>query len=102
MATDYTLLAGILLIITLLMDWRQTLDIKNHQGFKELNPILGDHPSDLKIHIYFSAWIFIVAVACMFVDGDNPRAALLVICMIRTAQELFVISKNKKLGLRIL
>jgi len=38
---------------TLLLDYSQTRDIKNHPGMYETNPILGKHPSDDKIATYF-------------------------------------------------
>lgn len=38
---------------TLLVDYNQTLDIKNHPGMYETNPILGQHPSDARIRNYF-------------------------------------------------
>ena len=41
--------------VLLLLDYGQTLDIKNHPGMYERNPILGDHPSDARIRNYFLA-----------------------------------------------
>ena len=38
---------------TLLMDYGQSRDIKNHPGHYETNPILGPHPHDDKIMAYF-------------------------------------------------
>lgn len=40
---------------TLLLDYAQTKDIKNHPGHYETNPILGRHPSDDRIALYFVA-----------------------------------------------
>jgi hypothetical protein len=40
---------------TLLLDYSQTRDIKNHAGMYEINHILGQHPSDAKIRNYFLA-----------------------------------------------
>lgn len=36
-------------------DYQQTLDIKNHPGMYEMNPVLGKHPSDTAISAYFIA-----------------------------------------------
>lgn len=36
-----------------LVDWGQTLDIENHPGLYETNPILGKHPSRGKINAMF-------------------------------------------------
>ncbi|MBI1755049.1 hypothetical protein HY250_01825 [Candidatus Azambacteria bacterium] len=35
-------------------DWHQTRDLKNQPGTYETNPILGRHPSDGKIDLYFA------------------------------------------------
>jgi hypothetical protein len=35
------------------VDWGQTRDIRNHNGRKELNPILGPHPSNAEVNRYF-------------------------------------------------
>lgn len=42
-----------LVYTTLLLDAAQTLDIKNHPDLYETNPLLGRHPSDVKIVAYF-------------------------------------------------
>lgn len=39
------------------VDRCQTRDIKNHSNLQEENPILGKHPSDEKIDLYFSLLI---------------------------------------------
>ena len=36
------------------LDWGTTLDIENHPNKKELNPILGNHPSRNEIHTYMA------------------------------------------------
>jgi hypothetical protein len=43
----------LLVYTTLLLDASQTLDIKNHPELHESNPLLGRHPSDVKIVAYF-------------------------------------------------
>lgn len=42
-----------LVYTTLMLDAAQTLDIKNHPELYETNPLLGRHPSDVKIVSYF-------------------------------------------------
>jgi hypothetical protein len=37
-----------------LADYGLTMDIKRHPGLRELNPILGAHPSDAKVTVYFA------------------------------------------------
>ena len=53
-------------LILLFIDYRQTLDIKNHEGYFEINPILGKHPGDSKITIYFIICAVIAAVVPYF------------------------------------
>lgn len=36
-------------------DWGQTLDIENHPGHFETNPILGSHPTRGEINTYFAS-----------------------------------------------
>lgn len=43
----------------LLVDYGQTLDIKNHPGSYETNPLLGKHPSDEQIRRHFGAALVI-------------------------------------------
>ena len=42
-------------MVVAVADYRQTLDIRNHPGYHEQNPLLGDHPSDVKVRNYFLA-----------------------------------------------
>ena len=34
-------------------DWGTTLDIKNYDNMYEMNPIMGRHPRDSTVHLYF-------------------------------------------------
>ncbi|MGZ3159365.1 MAG: hypothetical protein ACXU7H_09790, partial [Burkholderiaceae bacterium] len=43
----------LLVYTTFALDAAQTFDIKNHPDLYEKNPLLGRHPSDLKIGAYF-------------------------------------------------
>lgn len=43
----------LLVYTTLMLDAAQTLDIKNHPDLHETNPLLGRHPSDVKVVAYF-------------------------------------------------
>ena len=52
-----------------LMDYRQTSNIDN-EGGRELNPILGSHPTQGDINIYFLlTGLAVVGAACLF---DEP------------------------------
>ena len=52
MLLTYILIIGV--IILLVVDCLTTLDIKNHPDMYETNLILGPHPSDSKILVYFA------------------------------------------------
>lgn len=41
------------LTLSQFVDWRYTLDIKNHGNVCENNPILGKYPSDQQVDTYF-------------------------------------------------
>lgn len=38
-----------------LIDWRQTMDIPRHPEQYETNVVLGKHPSNSRIHLYFAS-----------------------------------------------
>lgn len=40
--------------LTYAIDMLQTLDIKNHVGHEESNPLLGKHPADARVVGYFA------------------------------------------------
>ena len=39
--------------VTHLIDWGQTLEIARNPGYKELNPILGEYPTEAEVNRYF-------------------------------------------------
>ncbi len=42
-------------LFSLSTDWKQTLEIaKNPDKYSEANPILGEHPDERKVHMYFA------------------------------------------------
>jgi hypothetical protein len=59
-----------------LADMMQSLDIKNHPGHHEANPILGPHPNDGQVLAYFAAEAGLhYAVTKALYDGDAPMWA---------------------------
>ena len=55
----------ILFVITLaslIVDMSQTLRIKNNPYLHETNLILGMHPTDIKVIVYFIFWILAVII----------------------------------------
>jgi hypothetical protein len=80
---------------TLAIDMHQTFKIKNHPGMMEMNPVLGQHPSDLKIALYTGGWMVASAVACLVLPPPWRWMAMLAI----TSVELMAIQNNYHNGL---
>jgi hypothetical protein len=82
---------------TILVDWRQTQDIRNHAGYYEkMNGILGSHPSNTKINVYF-----VVATAAQYMIADAlPEGYRTAWIGSGVLFELNVTSKNKSIGLK--
>lgn len=53
-----------------LVDYGQTRDIKNHVGYYETNPLLGKHPSDVRIRNYFAGVIVGSAVVTYLLPSN--------------------------------
>jgi hypothetical protein len=90
-------IAAIVVCVLLILDCLQTLDIKNHAGFTEINLLLGEHPSDRKIVIYFLTWIVLLCVLVRFL----PDMAMWLILGVVGAVEVNCLVSNYKLGLRL-
>jgi hypothetical protein len=82
--------------MSLIADYAQTRDIKNHQGFYETNPLLGRNPSDSRIRNYFiSSALIHTGIAY------NMKPAMRKDFQYATiALQVAVILHNKKIGLR--
>jgi hypothetical protein len=81
----------------LLWDSRQTLDIKNHPGYTEINILLGKHPGDIKIIVYFILASALYAyVALQILTG----AWLYVWLAGWAAMEIWCIQNNLRIGLK--
>lgn len=86
-------------LILLFIDYRQTLDIKNHEGYFEINPILGKHPSDTKITIYFIICAAIVAAVPYFFL--TPLTYQILWFVFWVGMETWAIQNNIRIGLKI-
>ena len=86
-----------LVLTTYAIDCLQTLDIKNHPGMREINPVLGEHPSDKRIVGYFAVMsVLHVGIARALPEGWRGVWQYSTI-----AFEIAVINRNKTLGIRI-
>lgn len=86
-----------IILILLFVDFRQTIDIKNHPGMYEINPILGKHPSDTKITIYFILSSIIFAIVALFLQ----EPAKFIWLAVWAGMEVWAIQNNIKHGLKI-
>lgn len=70
--TSDTVLSVAAVALTVI-DWSQTRHIANDpQGHKELNPILGPHPSQSSVDIYFPVTLAIGGAVAYFVPSWRP------------------------------
>jgi hypothetical protein len=81
---------------TLLLDYSQTKDIKNHPNLYEKNPILGKHPTDKKINKYFLS----VGIAHTLVAYNLPPDYRKTFQYATIGIEIVQIVKNRQLNLR--
>ena len=87
-------------------DTLQTLDIKNHKGMYETNPILGKHPSDANVIGYFIG-TFAIHTGVSYYLPDllfEPKTASLFrkgIITLSIGVESAVIYNNYQIGVRI-
>jgi hypothetical protein len=86
------------LAVLLVLDCRQTLRIKDHPDIWETNPILGKHPSDSRIKIYFAICVIGLPLAGFFISGINHIFGFAWL-LIWAAIEVKMILSNYKLGL---
>lgn len=78
-------------------DWRQTLDIENHAGLYEINPILGRYPSDSEINRYFLATALLHTGAAYLL----PPAWRRLFQKLTIGLEAGTVERNYRLGLSV-
>ena len=88
---DNTILA-VTSTLGLVLDWGQTLNVR-----REINPILGPHPSRGAINRYFLTCV--VANVGLGMLLPNPYRTVLFVGV--TAVETFTVSRNVSLGVRL-
>jgi hypothetical protein len=97
------ILCVVLAIVTLLLDWFQTLTIAGHPDrFSEVNPILGKHPSKLGVSVYFIACMLlaIVVAATLYISDHHIIGMCLAIAL--ALFEACVVIRNKIHGVGLL
>lgn len=81
----------IVAVALLALDWKQTLRIaKLPEPYHETNWVLGRHPSDRRIGIYFSSWI----AATILVAIWFPAPLGLIACAIMVVVEGYQTTVN--------
>ena len=82
--------------LALMADWAQTRDIST-TGRKELNPILGDHPSLSKVNIYFASIILVTNIIGEYVLPKRHKKTWYAIVVIA---EGVVVARNLNIGVK--
>lgn len=87
---------AILLIAICILDWKQTLMIaRNPDRFVELNPILGAHPTEDQVALYFT-WVILLIVLLAALVPPQLLYYIFGICIL---VESWVVWRNRKIGL---
>jgi hypothetical protein len=83
------------MLVLLWADWTQTQTIARNPGtWRELNPILGAHPSPAAVSLYF----IVVAIAAVLFVQIRHRLIVPALCCMIVVQAAFV-GRNIYLGL---
>jgi len=86
-----------ILIAICILDWKQTLMIaRNPDKFLELNPILGAHPTEDWVALYF-IWVILLILSLAWLV---PTPLLYYIFGICIPVESWVVWRNRKIGLK--
>jgi hypothetical protein len=84
-------------VLATAVDWKQTLDIKNHPHLYEQNRLLGSHPTDKTINTYFVSSILLHAVVADQLHG-KWRTAWQAVWI---GFEVGTVQRNYALGVRL-
>lgn len=79
--------------ISLVLDMMQTLDLKNHSGYTESNPIMGQHPSDKVVIGYFIGVMGLHSV--LWYNAPKPVRTIMEIGI--TALEVSMLQRNARI-----
>lgn len=95
--------ALILLLLLVVIDWRQTLTIateRNDDGsfrWHELNPLLGRHPSRGRVHAHFGIGAVLLALLAYLLPVEYRQTFLVAACAI----EGLIVARNHVIGIRV-
>jgi hypothetical protein len=81
--------------VVTLVDMFTTLDIKNNSNVYETNPVLGPHPSDIKVISIFALGMGLTYEVATLLPKDFRRAFQIV----STVIELKCVNNNLSIGL---
>lgn len=85
--------------VVTLADWATTRDMarRYHEGYKELNPILGKHPNITQVDRYFATGMVLNYFLVDWLQGNNRTFYL----KVYTMSEGFVAARNLNIGLEL-
>ncbi len=94
-----TILLLVALAILLAIDWLQTLTIARNPGrWRELNPLLGEHPSVARVNAWF-AFVALLAAAFCWRMWDLPQVIACAAAALAVAEGACVVNNFRK-GIR--
>lgn len=89
-------------LIALMIDWLQTIYIAGHPTeYREINPLLGRHPSKLRVSIYFAACLMLSVTGAVWLVLHDRMQALAIAAGLTSAFEGYWVVHNWKIGIRI-
>lgn len=93
---NVTVLLCAIVLVLLAADWRQTIVIiRNPDRWREINPLLGEHPGAGRANIYFASCFIAVVAGAYFL----PTAAALVAGGFVAGMEFTTVSTNLRKGI---
>ena len=84
-------------VVVNVIDAMQTVDMKNHPGYYEMNPLLGKHPSEGEVWLFKAA---VVTATYYIVRNAHPANRKLGLA-IANAIVLTAVEHNHSIGLRV-
>jgi hypothetical protein len=83
--------------VLLLSDWATTRDMTHRyaENYREINPLLGAHPSAARVNLHF-----LIAIPVVYLLADQMPEHRKEILQAVSAVELFTVGNNLRIGLR--
>ena len=91
----------VILMVALVIDWKQTMVISmNTKRWRELNPLLGEHPSPYFVSWYFLTIMLVTGVLWATLVPRMSEQNAIIITGVVTVLEVAVVIRNYLIGIR--